>query len=339
MCRVALWFGCFISYNNCFLGFIGHYGNRYANLAVANTDCLIVLGSRLDERQIGGYQTKLAQDAKVIRVDIDKFELKRKFHEDVSICADVDCFLDNMLSQDFNNCNYEKWMNIVKTWKIRYPSYDEKPTVHNANNFIHALSDFLPPDAIICGDVGQNQMCLAQSIKLDDSRRLINSAGYGSMGFSLPAAIGAAYATNKKTLIVSVNGDGGLQMNIQELHTLVRDKLPVNVIVLNNKCLGMIRKTQEKLYENRNPVSVYGYSTPDYEKIATAYNIPYTRITSVADYTKLKEVFNINGPHFIEVDLPVEMDNYPEPGNVIDQQTPQLTTEEIQTIKKECNYD
>lgn len=328
-----------LSHNHpCFRGFIGHYGNRYANFIVAYTDCLIVLGSRLDERQMGGYRTRLQQDAKIIRVDVDRAELGRKFNETLSIHSTVESFLDAVIDEDYDELDYSKWMSLTENLKKRYPSYDIESCIHTANNFLHVISDYLSDNCVICADVGQNQMCVAQALRLDNDRRLINSAGYGSMGFSLPAAIGAAYA-RPGTMILSVNGDGGIQMNIQELHTLKRDGLPVNIIVLNNRCLGMIRKTQEKLFHGKTFVSVDGYSVPDFENISRAYGIDYIKIERKEDYKKLKTFFSENSPRFIEVTLPMMMENYPEPGDVIDRQNPLFSEEEYERIKMECSFD
>ena len=320
----------------CFRGFIGHYGNRYANLAVAHADCLIIMGSRLDERQMGGYRTRLRQGAGIIRVDVDRAELGRKFDETISIHSTVENFLDVLNNNKYERSAYDSWMALTNEWKSRYPSYDYDIKIHNANNFLHVISEYLSDDCVICADVGQNQMCVAQAIRLDHDRRLINSAGYGSMGFSLPAAIGAAYA-RPGTMIVSVNGDGGIQMNIQELHTLKRDNLPVNVIVLNNTCLGMIRKTQEKLFHGKTFVSVDGYSVPDFESVSKAYGIDYIKIERREDYGKLRTFFSSTSPRFIEVSLPLLMENYPEPGDVIDRQNPLLSEEEYGRISMECS--
>lgn len=327
-----------LSHNNtCFAGFIGHYGNRYANLALVNADCLIVIGSRLDERQLC-YKTKYNSNVKVIRVDVDKHELNRKISEMISLHSTAEMFLEKLTMSNFDDCNFSKWLNVVNEWKKRYPSYDFSLKETNANNFLHIISDYLPNDAVICGDVGQNQMCVAQSIKLDNERILLNSAGYGSMGFSLPAAIGAAYA-RPDTAILSVNGDGGIQMNIQELQTVVRDNLPINIIVLNNKCLGMIRRLHENMFDNRTFASVDGYAVPDFAKIAYAYGIDYLRVDSVKKYVEVKDFISHQHPTFIEVVLPQIMQNNPDPGVTLDKQLPLLSDEEYKNIKKEVCFD
>jgi len=196
----------------------------------------------------------------------------------------------------------------------------------------------LPKNAIICADVGQNQMCTAQTLKLDYERKLINSAGYGSMGYSLPAAIGASYASDKKNCVLSINGDGGIQMNIQELETLKRDNLPVNVIILNNHCLGMIRKLQENMYDRRYNASINGYSVPNFSAIAKAYGINYLLIDSVEKYVLFKDFISDKNPTITEVILPQNMNNIPEPGPSIEKQVPVLSDEEFTLVKKECCF-
>lgn len=326
-----------LSHNHpSFIGFIGHYGNRYANLALVNCDCLIVIGSRLDERQLC-YKTKLNPNLKVIRVDIDKHELNRKIPETISIYSTAEMFLEKLNVENFDECDFSKWLQVLNVWKKRYPSYDLSLKETNANNFLHVISDYLPDDAVICSDVGQNQMCVAQSIYLNDDRMLLNSAGYGSMGFSLPAAVGAAYA-RPNTAVLSVNGDGGIQMNIQELQTIKRDNLPVNIVVLNNNCLGMIRRLQENMFDNRTSASIDGYSVPDYEKIAKAYGIDYLKIDSVAKYALVKDFISIKHPTFIEVILPQVMQNNPDPGVTLDKQVPILSDEEYEAIKREVCF-
>ena len=321
--------------NICYSGYIGHYGNRYANLALKNCDFLLILGSRLDERQLGGWRTTFAEDAFIVRVDLDRPELNRKIKESLSCYSDVESFLESLIECDFSKLDYTKWIDCISKWKKRYPSLDKDTKKVSALNFLNRISDYLPDDAIICADVGQNQMFTAQAVKLDKQRRLFNSAGYGSMGFSLPAAIGCALA-KPGTCVVSVNGDGGIQMNLQELQTLKRDKLAVNIIVLNNNCLGMIRKTQEKLFDGKDFVSVQGYEAPDFEPIAKAYSIPYLRVDSVDKYKEVKDFLSSKHPTFIEVCLPTIIENIPEPGNCIELQNPILSGEEFEQIRREC---
>jgi acetolactate synthase-1/2/3 large subunit len=320
-----------------FVGFIGHYGNRYANFALANCDCLIILGSRLDERQIAGDTGRFAPNAKVIRVDIDKVELGRNIREHLSYYSSVENFLEKVIRADFPDLRFKKWHGVISNWKKRYPSHDFNLKEVNANNFLHTISDYLPEDCIICVDVGQNQMFTAQSLRLRKGNKLLNTSGYGSMGFSLPAAIGAAFSQPNAT-VVSINGDGGLLMNIQELQAVKRDKLPIKIIVLNNNCLGMIRRLQERIYDDRTTGSVQGYEAPDYEAIAPAYSLEYVKIDSVDKYHLVNDLLKSPAAILIDVVLPQNIMNNPEPGAAIDLQTPLLSEEENEAIKKDCIF-
>lgn len=321
----------------CFVGYIGHYGNRYANFALAHCDCLIVLGSRLDERQIAGDPARFAPGAAVIRADIDRAELGRKIPETLSLYSSVENFLAKLLAADFRGLDYARWHEVVSRWKERYPSDDPGLKEVNANNFLKAISGRLPEDAVICADVGQNQMFTAQSLRLDHNRKLLNSAGYGSMGYSLPAAVGAAYA-RKDTLVVSLNGDGGLQMNTQELQTIKRDGLPVRVVVLNNNCLGMIRRLQERIFDDRTVASIEGYSVPNYEAVAAAYGLDYLKVEASDQYGAAGDFLNGPRASLTEVFLPRKIMNNPEPGAALDRQTPLLSDEENDLIQRESSF-
>lgn len=320
-----------------FVGFIGHYGNRYANFALANSDCLIILGSRLDERQIAGDRTRFAGSAKVIRVDIDRVELGRSIDEHVSIRSSVESFLTTLLQTDFSGRCYSRWHGVISAWKLRYPSHDSSVREVDSNVFLHEISDYLPENCLVCVDVGQNQMFTAQSLRLKKGHRLLNTGGYGSMGFSLPAAIGAAYAQPNAT-VVSINGDGGLQMNIQELQAIRRDHIPVKVIVLNNGCLGMIRRLQERIFDDRTAGSVHGYEAPDYSAIAPAYGLTYAKIDDSSQYPLVKALLNNQTAVLIDVMLPQRIMNNPEPGAAIDLQTPLLTEDENRQVKLDSNF-
>lgn len=325
-----------------FVGFIGHYGNRYANFALANCDCLIILGSRLDERQVAGDKARFARDAKIIRVDIDCVELNRvelgcKINENMNIYSSVENFLEIILKANFSELSFSKWHDVIFQWKERYPSHDPNIKEVNANNFLHAISEHLPEDLVVCVDVGQNQMFTAQSLRLKKGNMLLNTGGYGSMGFSLPAAIGAAYARPSAT-VVSINGDGGLLMNIQELQAVKRDKLPIKIIVLNNNCLGMIRRLQERIYDDRTTGSVQGYEAPDYSAIAPSYGLEYVKIDAVDKYNLVRDLLKSPAAILIEVELPQIIMNNPEPGAAIDLQTPLLSEEENEKIKTDCIF-
>lgn len=325
-----------------FVGFIGHYGNRYANFALANCDCLIILGSRLDERQLAGDKSRFAGEAKIIRVDIDRTELDRVQPGNGStgnmhLYSSVEHFLEQMLKADLPQLSFPKWHEVIAQWKARYPSHDTNRREVDANDFLHAISADLPENLVVCADVGQNQMFTAQSFRLREGNRLLNTGGYGSMGFSLPAAIGASYARPDAT-VISINGDGGLMMNIQELQAVKRDKLPIKIIVLNNNCLGMIRRLQERIFDDRTTGSVDGYEAPDYSAIAPSYGLEYIKIDAVEKYGLVRDLLKSPVAMIIEVELPQRIMNNPEPGAAIDLQTPLLSEEENMQIKRDCLF-
>jgi acetolactate synthase-1/2/3 large subunit len=323
--------------HKCFLGFIGSYGHRYANLAVKHSDLLLILGSRLDERQMGTLKGDFAAQADIIQVDIDEYELGRKVDAALALKSDAGYFLREVLKAGFDSGplgspEYEPWLAVLSGWKNKFPSYRAEVGEVEANGFIRRLTSALPTDAVICADVGQTQMCLAQAADLSRERRLLNSAGLGSMGYSLPASIGATYAVPGRP-VVSFNGDGGVQMNIQELQTVARDGLPVQVVILNNRCLGMIRCLQEKLFDGRYFASVQGFSNPDFAKIAEAYGLPYCSVVNMADYDKAVSFVSTNRNGIIEVSLPRIMQACPEVGGKICEQLPALTDEDEQAVK------
>ncbi|MCL2539190.1 MAG: thiamine pyrophosphate-binding protein [Oscillospiraceae bacterium] len=298
--------------NRLFVGFIGSYGNRYANLAISECDLLLVLGSRLDMRQIGDYPEEFAKNATVLRVDIDENELAHNITPDVAItgyCSDfVRALLD--VSEGFS-IKRPQWIQELDELKRRYPvfSHDDEKTL--PNEIIRAASLAFSGDDVVTGDVGQNQMWTAQSIYLRDRMRLLNSGGLGSMGFSLPAAVGAFFA-NPKAKILAVTGDGGVQMNIQELGTIAREHIPVKILVMNNRSLGLIRTYQAIVFKN-DIGSVDGFGSPDYELLAKSYGIPYAGIRDVGDIAAIESLLANREPLLAEVRLAPDTEVHPEP--------------------------
>lgn len=305
-----------------YIGFIGSYGNRIANLAIKYTDLLIVLGSRLDERQMGYKKNEFAPNAKIIQVDIDKIELGRKMNCDLLINSDVESFLSNVIKSEFQ-FDFSTWTKFLKSLSNESVLYNNNK--HSVSNFLIYLSNIIDNDCIISVDVGQNQVISSQCLNLKCNNKFLSSSGLACMGYSLPASIGAYYADNKCQNL-SINGDGGFQMNIQELETISREKLPIKIIILHNNCLGLIRKLQDKLFNKRYYASVEGFSCPDFEKIANAYNINYYKIKKNDDYKKLCNILKKDIPYIIDVILPVEIDANPEPGNTIFEQEPPINS-------------
>jgi acetolactate synthase-1/2/3 large subunit len=319
-----------------FCGFIGSYGNRYANFAVAKSDLLIVLGSRLDARQTGDNKSFFARGAMIIHVDIDPYELNHNISETLSICCDVHSFIDALTGEIGNRSfNNKEWLHTINLWKTKYPSYpgtNENDYV-DPNEFLYTLSKKCLNDAIVCSDVGQNQMWVAQSFSLLGNKRLLNSGGHGAMGYSLPAGIGAYFASSGKQ-IISIMGDGGIQMNLQELQTICRERIPLKIFVLNNNSLGMIRSYQEKYFDNKCYGSVDGFAVPNLEKLSYAFDISYTKICTNQDFDKLANGLNSSESHLFEVVLSPRTQVVPEPAprRSVEDQFPLLPRDEFDQI-------
>lgn len=262
-------------YNDLYQGMIGSYGNRNANIAVTMCDFLLVLGSRLDTRQTGTLPGNFAHAAAIYWVDVDPAELSRghvKVKE--SLCCDLKKFLPELLRSVklAKLPEIKPWRENLVSYKKKYYHPENSLDATQENRLINRVVASCPENAIICVDVGQHQMWAAQSFKLRENQRFLTSGGMGAMGFSLPAAVGATLARPGVTALVIV-GDGSLQVNIQELDTIVREKLTIKILVLDNGCLGMVRQFQETYFEGRTPGTVDGYSCPDFTAIASAYKL------------------------------------------------------------------
>ncbi len=266
-----------------YYGFLGAYGTRAANFAVAKSDLIISVGTRMDIRQVGVKRDRFAPDAKIIRFDIDKGEFTYRVHSDeTQVCTDirtVKMALDRLKVKD-----YSAWIYVCDEIKQLLAGVDD----NNISQLISRISESVPDDAIITSDVGQNQVWIAQSFKVKPHQRVLFSGGHGAMGYSLPAAIGAYYGSGRK-LVCCIAGDGGMQMNIQELQFIAREHLPIKIIVLNNNALGMIRHFQEMYFESRfiQTKPEGGYTAPDFCSIANAYGIKSKRIEA-NDHSKIE---------------------------------------------------
>lgn len=292
--------------HSSFIGMIGSYGNRYANLAIANSDLVLALGTRLDTRQTGTKPETFARNAKIIHVDIDQYELNNKIKADFSINYSVKKFLTVLNShiRKYNKHRIQPWKQTIKHHKDQYPSYKIlSDDMIEPNFFMYKLSEFLPEDAIMCVDVGQNQMWAAQTLEIKKSQRFLTQGGMGSMGSALSMAIGASFAEPNRTVVV-ITGDGGFQLNIQELQTIYHHKLPIKIILLNNHCYGMVRQFQEQYFNSRFQSTVVGYSCPNFQDVVSAYKIPVMKITHSTEIVKaFQKLFNNAQSIFLEVDI------------------------------------
>lgn len=289
------------TYDN-YIGMVGSYGNRCANMAFEKVDMLLALGSRLDTRQTGAKIDSFMPEGTIVHVDIDENELKsHRLENRIQINTDVLEFLKTI-----EDCTIEKnkeWLLWLQELKAKY---NQKNEVQNfVDNkapylFMEALNDITENGDVITTDVGQNQMWAAQSIKLKQGQKFITSGGLAPMGFSLPIAIGVAFANPSKK-IYCLNGDGGFHMAIQSMLMISQYNLNIKVIVLNNASLGMITQFQHLYFDDRmaGTTAKGGYLIPDMPAIAKAYGFSYQILTPDKLY-KLKEVLKADKPVLVD---------------------------------------
>ena len=335
---VTTWSGVdLVDHNNtCYIGNIGVYGSRAANFTVQNSDLILCLGTRLDTRITGGVPKTFARKAKKIVVDIDKFELnkKRGLKVDLKIELDIKFFFEQFEKYNKENTTRDKWLVRCKNWKSRYPLvlkefYKIKKFV-NPYVFIDSLSKNLNKKDIIIADDGGHLTWTIQSFKVKLGQKLFSAFGNSPMGYALPASIGAS-VVKKKDRIICIDGDGSIQINLQELHTIDKLKLPIKIFILNNNGYGIIKQFQELYLGTRYEASGKGVSNPDFKKISRAFNINYTLIKSHLDLKKLKRIIHSKKPEIVEVKLKENQKIIPKLqfGNPIEDMSPLLNREEF----------
>ena len=307
---VTTWSGVdLVDYNNKkYIGNIGVYGSRAANFTVQNSDLILCLGTRLDTRVTGGVPKSFARKAKKIVVDIDKYELgkKRGLKIDLKVESDIKIFFQEYRKYKKNNTNREDWLQRCNNWKIKYPIilkefYEEKKYV-NPYVFIDKLSKTLNKKDIIIADDGGHLTWTIQSFKVKFGQKLFSAFGNSPMGYALPASIGASIAKNKKR-VICIDGDGSIQINLQELHTIDKLQLPIKIFILNNDGFGIIKQFQELYLGKRYEASGKGVSNPDFKKVSNAFNINYNLIKNHSDLKKLNKIISSNKPEIIEIKL------------------------------------
>ncbi|MFN2492469.1 MAG: thiamine pyrophosphate-binding protein [Pyrinomonadaceae bacterium] len=258
------------------IGLIGSYGNRWANLTIGRADLLVVLGSRLDIRQTGSETAAFKGERTIFHVDCEPGEVNNRVTGCHAIISDLRDFLREAVARVDENQFEERrhWLAEIAELKQTWTDLKELPDISgiNPNKFMHQLSSVSTEAAAYIVDVGQHQMWAAQSLEIGAKQRFLTSGGMGSMGFALPAAIGAALTVEPQPVVV-IAGDGGFQSNIQELQTIVRNRLPIKVIIMNNGCHGMVRQFQQSYFEGRYQSTLWGYSAPDFGRVSAAYGI------------------------------------------------------------------
>ena len=280
------------------LGMLGVHGSYYANKTVQESDLLIAIGMRFDDR-VTGRVDGFAPKAKIIHVDIDPTSIRKNVRVDIPVVGDVRRVL-TQLNKSIKEVDAEPWnearklwLKQIRDWQKDFPlTYKNSDSVIKPQFVVEKIYELSRGDAIVCTEVGQNQMWAAQFYKFDKPRRLLTSGGLGTMGFGFPAAIGAQFAHPDK-LVIDIAGDGSIQMNIQELAISVLHKLPVKIAILNNHFLGMVRQWQELFYGKR-----YSHSDidngPDFVLLAKAYGAVGLRATKPSEVEPvLREAFKV----------------------------------------------
>lgn len=283
------------------IGFIGTHGNRVSNMILDECDMIISVGARLGIRQVGRYTANFAPHADLIRVDIDENELGRNIKpNEQQYRMDAKDFMRMLMAE--NIPDFSAWKKQCMAAKALLKEFDQQ----EGNTTIETIGSFLPENAVVSVDVGMNQCWCAQSLVLRGTEgRILISGGYGTMGCALPFAIGASISKNN-SVVYCISGDGGLQMNIQELETIRRENLPIKIFVLNNKVLGKISETQHFNHGDRFAATAVsgGYTVPDFVKISEAYGIKAVALDSYKDLENYKAWIADNDPCLFDISLP-----------------------------------
>ncbi len=298
--------GSFPGTHKLSLGMPGMHGTYYANKAIQESDLLIAIGMRFDDR-VTGKLDAFAPDAKIIQLDIDPTSIRKNVRVDIPIVGDVKrvlTLLNKILKEDVKEQWAEvrrAWLKQIDEWRQERPmTYTYSDEVIKPQYVVEKIYELTKGNAIISTEVGQNQMWTAQFYKFNKPRTLLTSGGLGTMGYGFPAAIGAQLAYPDK-LVIDIAGDGSIQMNIQELATAVINKLPVKVAILNNRYLGMVRQWQELFFKERYSHTKLDESVPDFVKIAEAYGAVGLRATKPGEVEPvLKEAFKTKRTVFMD---------------------------------------
>jgi acetolactate synthase-1/2/3 large subunit len=300
--------GCIPGDHPLNLGMLGMHGTEYANFAITESDLLFSIGVRFDDRVTGKVDT-FAPHAKIIHIDIDPAEIGKNKRIDVPIVGDVKAVLNDMLLALKKSDATDAWLKKIKHWRQHHPLKCPDDGRLHPQFVIRQMSELLAGDAIIVSEVGQNQMWTAQHYCFKNPRTWITSGGLGTMGYGLPAAMGAHFA-RPDLPVFDVAGDGSIQMNIQEFGTIAHNRIPVKIAILNNRFLGMVRQWQELFYDRR-----YSYTElppVEFVKIANAYGIEGVKVETPEEVMPaLKASLDCDGPFVMDFRIEREENVFP----------------------------
>src|SRR3954464_377607 len=307
--------GAFPAPHERWLGMLGMHGTRTANYAMDEADLICAVGARFDDR-VTGKLSEFAPRAKFIHIDIDPAEISKNIPAHIPIVGDAKNILAKLVNEyralGADPSRLEEWWQRIRGWQERHPLHyvDSSDSEIKPQRAVQAIYEATAGDAIITSDVGQHQMWAAQYYNFVKPRRWINSGGLGTMGFGLPAAMGAAVGMPDET-VVCISGDGSVQMNSQELATCVQNRIPVKVLILNNGYLGMVRQWQELFWDNCYSHVDMGQS-PDFVKLAEAYGATGLRLTSKETLVDdLRAAIATEGPVVVDIRVTREENVYP----------------------------
>ena len=298
------------------LKMLGMHGTRYANYAMINADLIVAVGARFDDR-VTGKLDEFAQEAEVIHIDIDPAEIGKNVAVDIPIVGDAKEILSELIEvvtkikKEVKSPDLTSWHKQINEWKKKYPLKVPKGRPLRPQQVVDAIYRVTKGKAIITTEVGQNQMWAAQYYKYTRPRTFVSSGGLGTMGYGFPAAIGAKVG-KPDAIVFDVAGDGSIQMNIQELATAVVNKIPVNVAILNNGYLGMVRQWQELFYGKRYSQTDLSRGVPDFVKVAEAYGAQGLRVTKPAEIeSAIKKAIATDKPTLIDFIVEAEENVFP----------------------------
>jgi acetolactate synthase I/II/III large subunit len=307
--------GAFPSPHEQWLGMLGMHGTRAANYAMDEADLIVAVGARFDDR-ITGKLSEFAPRAKFIHIDVDPAEISKNVPAHIPIVGDARNILAKLVTeyraQQAEGARLEEWWQRIREWQERHPlKYEDSSDAEiRPQRMVQALYEATGGDAIVTSDVGQHQMWAAQYFHFDRPRRWINSGGLGTMGFGLPAAMGAKVGCPDET-VVCIAGDGSVQMNMQELATCAQEGIAIKVFIMNNGYLGMVRQWQELFWDRRYSHVDMG-SYPDFVKLADAYGASGMRFTDKSTLVEdMREAIATEGPVLVDVRVTQEENVYP----------------------------
>jgi acetolactate synthase I/II/III large subunit len=305
--------GAFPTTHSNYVGFLGMHGNYGPNINTNECDVLIAVGMRFDDR-VTGNVNRYAKQAKIIHIEIDKAEIRKIVSTDVAVHADAKEALEALIGYCHPN-KHDEWvqsfhkLNQIEFEKVVHPEFNPDSEKLTMAEVINGLSKRTNGEAVLVTDVGQHQMTASRYYEFKTPYTQVTSGGAGTMGFALPAALGAKLGAPEKQ-VVAVIGDGGYQMTIQELGTIMQYKIPVKILVLNNSFLGMVRQWQQLFHEKR--YSFTEMQNPDFIKVAQAYSIPARKVTDRSELgSALQEMLDAKGPYFLEAVVGKEDNVFP----------------------------